>query len=334
MKTDYKILTLCDGAASAETIDCAKRILCSVAAKSHAEFTFDDCSLSDICTESETDALEKAKRAHAVLYAATDDSRQKTALTLLRKSLGLYAETRRYNSAVATSTYSASNADSKKEFDFITVCDAASGICFGEQGYSNNPSFGREAYDVERYSELEIERVARVAYELADRRHRILTLADKADSMTTSKLWRKIVTDINEDYPYVRVDALSTGEAAAKIVSEPYSQDVILTSNLFGSILNGMCSALADSDSVAQSSFGETALGIYGVQTEGGSIYNNGETNPCGMILACADMLKNSFDLQTEADIIEKATIRTMSQIRSSGSLPTAAVLEEIIKEL
>lgn len=133
--------------------------------------------------------LEKAKTANAILFFATNKQDELIADSI-RKSLGLYAQ-------IATLSRNIDNVNHL----YCIVQDKNGGIYEGEKGFANNSSFGREAYDVERYSELEIERTARVAYDIANDSRRALTLADKADKLTSSKLWRKIVADINEDYP-------------------------------------------------------------------------------------------------------------------------------------
>lgn len=126
-------------------------------------------------------------------------------------------------------------------FDEMTlVYDAFGGINFGERGFRNNDKFGREAYDIEAYSELEIERAARTAYELADAKSTNICLVDKADSLASGKLWRKIVTDLNEDYPFVSVKTVIFDNAVKLFSNGELPAPIILTNNFFGSIIENL----------------------------------------------------------------------------------------------
>ncbi|MCQ2602473.1 MAG: isocitrate/isopropylmalate family dehydrogenase, partial [Clostridia bacterium] len=126
-------------------------------------------------------------------------------------------------------------------FDEVTIVkDAFGGICFGERGFRNNENFGREAYDVEAYAELEIERTARTAYELADAKSTNICLVDKADTLASGKLWRKIVTDLNEDYPFVSVKTVIFDNAVKLVSNGELPAPIILTNNFFGSIIENL----------------------------------------------------------------------------------------------
>ncbi len=147
-------------------------------------------------------------------------------------------------------------------FDEMTlVNDAFGGICFGERGFRNNDKFGREAYDVEAYAELEIERTARTAYELADAKSTNICLVDKADSLASGKLWRKIVTDLNEDYPFVSVKTVLFDNAVKLFSNGELPAPIILTNNFFGGIIENLCNA-----PLAKAYTGNTTLALFELQ--------------------------------------------------------------------
>lgn len=211
----------------------------------YTKFDFQSASLLD------ADVLQKAKSAHAILFFAKDSQEEKL-VDSVRKNLNLYAQI-----ACLSSRFDNVNND------ICIVQDKDSGICNGEKGYADNPVFGREAYDTERYSELEIERTARVAYEIANTRSRRLTLCDKADTLVTSKLRRKIVADINEDYPFVSVDMQDVTDVLKTTIKNPTALDVVLTTSLFGDLLTSTAEALTD-HAPSISFVGDTPLSMYG----------------------------------------------------------------------
>lgn len=211
----------------------------------YTKFDFQQVDFQD------SNLLQQAKAAHAILFFA-EDKQEDIAVETLRVNLGLYAQ-------ISTLLYQTDGLN----HSLSIVQDKNGGIYFGEKGFSNNPSFGREAYDVERYSELEIERTARVGYEFANDSLRKLALCDKADKLTTSKLWRKIVADLNEDYPFVSVDMQDVTKTVEDIISNPTSLDVIVTTALFGDILTATSScALKTIPSI--SFVCDTPLAMYG----------------------------------------------------------------------
>ena len=272
----YNILLLNDN--QHNSIECAKRVLNEIGQKFSRDFVFEEINISD----DQNEIIKKAKSAHAVLFDASHptlcEAGSISALRGVCKELGLYASVRRVGG-------------------YEIVNDAFGGIYTCEKGFRNNPTFGREAYDTECYSELEIERVARIAYELTPTRH--ITLIDKADELATSKLWRKIVTDINEDYPFVNVDMTYIDGAINTLLQSPNGRDTLLCSHLFGDIIHGVLSA--NTDGVKFSALlGDTTLGMYGCET------NKSDSD---IICTIAFMLRHSFDMQAEADYLENAMI-------------------------
>ena len=238
----------------------------------YVKFNFQTANLSD------EKAIEKAKSANAVLFFASN-KQEELAVDFIRKQLGLYAQITTFSRQIDDVNHG-----------FCIVQDKNGGIYEGEKGFANNGAFGREAYDVERYSELEIERAARVAYELANDSRRTLTLADKADKLTTSKLWRKIVADVNEDYPFVSVNMQDVLETIDAIIADPTSLDVVVTTALFGDILTQTAKRVA-SETPSVSYVCDTPLAMYGfVQTTAREIPS--------VESLIRFMLKNSFGIE------------------------------------
>ena len=238
----------------------------------YVKFNFQTANLSD------EKVIEKAKSANAVLFFASN-KQEELAVDVIRKQLGLYAQITTFSRRIDDVNH-----------DFCIVQDKNGGIYEGEKGFANNTAFGREAYDMERYSELEIERAARGAYELANDSRRTLTLADKADKLTTSKLWRKIVADVNEDYPFVSVNMQNVLETIDAIIANPTSIDVVVTTALFGDILTQTAKSVA-SETPSVSYVCDTPLAMYGfVQTTAREIPS--------VESLIRFMLKNSFGIE------------------------------------
>ena len=223
--------------------------------------------------------------------------------------------------------------------DLVTVRELTGGIYFGERGYRTG-AYGREAYDTESYSEIEIERVARIAYELAEKRSRKVCLVDKANVLTSSKLWRKVVTDLNEDYPSVRLDMMYVDNAAMQLALAPWQFDVLLTSNLFGDILSDLTAAIVGSIGVMPSaSLGATTVGMYeAIHGSAPTLAGLDKANPIATVLSAAMMLRLSFDLEEEARAIETAVEKTLDAGLGTadigGTLGTRAVTDEIINRI
>lgn len=234
-----------------------KRILEKISLSSDSKFVFCDYSLKDLS------GISDLKSAHAIMI---DERIDQSAICKIACKLGLHTQVRRI-------------------CDNLIVNDAFCGIYPDESGFRSNPAFGREAYDTQRYSELEIERVARIAYELADvdgasdplklqnpnALRRAINLIDMADKYTTSKLWRKIVTDINEDYPQIHVRTFTVPEGINLISRESefenFKNDVYLAPYMLADIISAVISnARQPKISAVPTAFlGDTALGVFGV---------------------------------------------------------------------
>ncbi len=348
----YKIAQLSGDGIGIETTQSAIQIL----QKSAQVFGFDlqfeqaligGCAIDDCGCPLPKNTLELAKSADAVLLGSVggykwDNAKERpeSALLSLRKELGLYANIRPAKLFDCLIEHSALKAETaKKGIDLVTVRELTGGIYFGERGFRQG-IFGREAYDTEAYSEIEIERVARVAFELAEERKHKLCLVDKANVLTTSKLWRKIVADINEDYPSVSVSAMYVDNASMQLVLNPSQFDVILTSNMFGDILSDLTGAIVGSIGIMPSaSLGAFNVGMYeAIHGSAPDIAGKNIANPIGEILSAAMMMRHSFNQENVAVAIENAVKDTLdANIRTAdlgGTYSTTQITDEIAKRI
>ncbi len=347
------ICTLLGDGIGPEVINAAKCVLNAVGEMNGCEFNFVDApiggeAIDRFCTPLPEETLKIAKASDAVLLGAVGGPkwdhctlRPESALLGLRKALGLYANLRPAKLYPSLTKYSALKGEiTIKGIDLIIVRELTGGIYFGERGFRKNQKFGREAFDTECYSEIEIERVARVAYELALKRRRKLCLVDKANVLASSTLWRKVVMEINEDYPTVSVEMMYVDNAAMQLVLNPSQFDVIVTSNLFGDILSDLSAALIGSIGIIPSaSLGSTTQGLYeAIHGSAPLLAGLNTANPTGTILSAAMMLRLSFEMNKEAAQVENAVLRTfedgLGTADLKGNLSTTEFAQAIIDRL
>ncbi|MBR3003927.1 MAG: 3-isopropylmalate dehydrogenase [Lachnospiraceae bacterium] len=193
-------------------------------------------------------------------------------------------------------------------FDMVIVRELTGGIYFGERGRRDG-KYGPEAFDTESYSVMEIERIARVAFNTAMARKKRVTCVDKANVLETSRLWREVVTEVAKEYPEAELDFMYVDNAAMQLVRDPGHFDVLLTSNMFGDILSDEASQITGSIGLLPSaSLGSSTVGMYEpIHGSAPDIAGTGKANPIATILSGAMMLRYSFGLAAEADAIEAA---------------------------
>ena len=225
-------------------------------------------------------------------------------------------------------------------FDIMIVRELTGGIYFGERGMREG-KYGEEAYDTECYSRMEIERIARVAFETAKKRRGKLISIDKANVLESSRLWRKIVHEIASDYPEVECTDMLVDNAAMQLVRNPAQFDVIVTSNMFGDILSDEASQITGSIGMLPSaSLNETTKGLYEpIHGSAPDIAGQNKANPIATILSGAMMLLYSFNLKEESDAIIKAVdkvleagYRTADLAHGGEALGTKEITDKIIE--
>ncbi len=190
--------------------------------------------------------------------------------------------------------------------DILIVRELISGIYFGERGTAAD---GKSAWDTEKYTWEEIERIVRMGFEFAEKRQKHLTVIDKANILNSSRLWRKVAETVHEEYKDVTLDFLYIDNAAMQLVRNPRQFDVIATSNMFGDILSDEASQITGSiGMLASASLGSSGPGLYEpIHGSAPDIAGKDLANPLATILSAAMLLRYSFGLEEEAKCIENA---------------------------
>ena len=271
------------------------------------------------------------------------DCRPEKALLGLRKALGLYTNLR------PAKLYRALSGDCPlrpdivaKGFDLMMVRELTGGIYFGDRGRREG-KYGPEAYDTEAYSVMEIERIARVAFNAARKRRKNVISIDKANVLETSRLWRETVHRIAAEYPDVTCTDMLVDNAAMQLVRNPAQFDVVVTTNMFGDILSDEASQITGSIGLLPSaSLGDGTRGLYEpIHGSAPDIAGQNKANPIATILSVAMMLRHSFGLMEEADCIEQAVDRVLNAGwrtadlgGGEASLGTREMTEKILAEI
>ena len=268
------------------------------------------------------ETVETAKACDAVLmgsiggdaktspwYKLEPSKRPEAGLLKIRKALNLFANLR-----PAVLYDELKGACPLKEeiteggFDMMIMRELTGGLYFGERKTVEEDGV-LKAYDSLTYNENEIRRIAKRGFDIAMKRRKKVTSVDKANVLDSSRLWRKVVEEVAEDYPEVTLEHMLVDNCAMQLVRDPKQFDVILTENMFGDILSDEASMVTGSiGMLASASLNETKFGLY--EPSGGSapdIAGKGIANPIATILSAAMMLRFSFDLDKEADAIENA---------------------------
>jgi 3-isopropylmalate dehydrogenase len=243
------------------------------------------------------------------------EKRPESGLLRLRKSLGLYVNLRPIRVREELRSISPLRPELVSDCDFEIVRELAGDIYFGEheiRGQDGDTS----ARDVASYSGMEIERVARYAFQRAAKRSRKVTSVDKANVLATSTLWRKTVTAVARDYRSITLDHLYVDNAAMQILMRPKQFDVILTSNMFGDILSDEAAALAGSIGLVPSmSCGQNGPALYEpIHGSAPSLAGKDVACPLGAIFSASLMLRESFGLDIEAQTIDSAVDRVLER--------------------
>jgi 3-isopropylmalate dehydrogenase len=274
--------------------------------------------------------LKLAREADAVLFGAVGDwkydkleraLRPEQAILGLRRGLGLFANLRPaicYEALVAASSL---KPELVAGLDILIVRELTGDIYFGQPRGRRAAPDGAfpgapEAFDTMRYARPEIERIARVAFDAARRRRKRVTSVDKANVLETSQLWREVVTAVHAEYADVELDHMYVDNAAMQLVRAPKSFDVILTGNLFGDILSDEAAMLTGSIGMLPSaSLNERGHGLY--EPSHGSapdLAGKDVANPLATILSAAMMLRFSLGRPEQADRIEAAVRKVLSE--------------------
>lgn len=327
----YKIAVVRGDGIGPEIVEQAMRVLDRIGEKFGYEFKYEEvlaggCSIDANGIPLTDETVEICKAADSVLLGAVGgpqwdhvpgDKRPEKALLGLRSALGLFANLRPAMMYKALSDA----CPIKKEiigdgFDILVCRELTGDVYFGRKYRKQSDcGWGEMGCDDMNYSQYEVERIARRAFEMARLRSGKVTSVDKANVLETSRLWRETVTKVHEEYPDVKLEYMYVDNAAMQLVREPGQFDVIVTGNLFGDILSDEASMITGSIGMLPSaSIGETGKGMYEpIHGSAPDIAGKNIANPIATILSCAMMLRYSFGLQDEAAAIEKAVDDTLN---------------------
>jgi 3-isopropylmalate dehydrogenase len=269
------------------------------------------------------DTLQSCLSSGAVLLGAVGSPefdnypvhlRPERGLLRLRKELGVFANLRPALCFRALEDSSPLRREIVRGTDILIVRELLGGIYFGQPRSTQGSTGNRIAVDTMQYAEPEIERIARMAFELARSRSRKVTSVDKANVLDCSRLWREVMTRVGKEYPDVQLSHMYVDSAAMALVSHPASFDVLLTENMFGDILSDQAGSVVGSIGMLPSASVGGAVALYEpVHGSAPDIAGRGIANPLGAILSVAMMLRHSFQLNAEASCIEAAVNSALS---------------------
>ena len=328
---NYKIALIRGDGIGPEVVGEAVKVLEAVGEKFGHTFTYEDVLLGGCATDAvgksyPDGTAEKCRACDAVLLGAVGgpkwgsdrpaEQRPETALLAIRKDLGLYANLR---PAVLRPALAGAcplkKETAEKGIDLMMVRELTGGIYFGKRDRYQTEDRGEEATDLMAYSEKEIERIGRRAFELSRLRRHKVSSVDKANVLETSRLWRSVMHRLAAEYPDVEYEDVLVDNCAMQIVRDPGQFDVVVTENMFGDILSDEASMVTDSIGLLPSaSIGDTAPGLYEpIHGSAPDIAGQDKANPIATILSVAMMMRYSFHLSAEADAIERAVDAVLS---------------------
>lgn len=281
--------------------------------------------------------LKLAKESDAILFGAVGDFkydhlerhlRPEQAILGLRKALGLFANLRPAKCFKELTSASTLREEVVSGLDLVIVRELTGDIYFGTPRGRRTAPDGNfpgapEAFDTMRYTVPEVERIARVAFEAARKRRGKVTSVDKANVLETSQLWRDTVIEVAKQYPDVTLEHMYVDNAAMQLVRAPRALDVVLTGNIFGDILSDEASMLTGSiGMLASASLNDKKQGLF--EPSHGSapdIAGKNIANPIATVLSAAMMLRYSFDMNAEADAIERAVEKVLADGVRTGDI-------------
>ena len=338
---EYKIALIPGDGIGPEIVAEAKKVLDRVCEKYSHKFSYTEVLLGGASIDAHgvpltEEAIAQAKASDAVLmgsiggdaktspwYKLEPSKRPEAGLLAIRKALNLFANLRpAYLYNELRDACPLRDEIIGDGFDMIIVRELTGGLYFGARKTTEENGV-RTAVDTLSYNENEIRRIAIKAFEIARKRRNKVTSVDKANVLDSSRLWRKVVEEVAEDYPEVTLEHMLVDNCAMQLVRDPKQFDVILTENMFGDILSDEASMVTGSIGMLSSaSLNETKLGLY--EPSHGSapdIAGQNKANPIATILSAAMMLRYSLDLDKEADAVEAAVQKVLTDGYRTGDI-------------
>ena len=338
---EYKIALIPGDGIGPEIVAEAKKVLDRVCEKYSHKFSYTEVLLGGASIDAHgvpltEEAIAQAKASDAVLmgsiggdaktspwYKLEPSKRPEAGLLAIRKALNLFANLRpAYLYNELRDACPLRDEIIGDGFDMIIVRELTGGLYFGARKTTEENGV-RTAVDTLSYNENEIRRIAIKAFEIARKRRNKVTSVDKANVLDSSRLWRSVVEDVAKDYPEVTLEHMLVDNCAMQLVRDPKQFDVILTENMFGDILSDEASMVTGSIGMLSSaSLNETKLGLY--EPSHGSapdIAGQNKANPIATILSAAMMLRYSLDLDKEADAVEAAVQKVLTDGYRTGDI-------------
>jgi 3-isopropylmalate dehydrogenase len=350
-----KIVLLPGDGVGPEVVAQAKAVLEAVGKQSGHSFSFETHLMGGIAIDETGEALPAAtlaacQRADAVLLGAVggpkwDNPRAKVrpemGLLGIRRGLGLYANLRPVRGYTELLASSPLKPDRVEGVNLLVVRELTGGLYFGAK-FREDTEKGVRVVDTLEYHQFEIERIVKLAFEIARGRKKKVTSVDKANVLESSRLWRETATDVATRFTDVALEHQLVDSCAMRLVTAPGSFDVIVTENMFGDILSDEAAVLTGSLGMLPSaSLGEGKLGLYEpIHGSAPDIAGQGIANPLGTILSGALLLRHSLGLEAEAQRIERAVEKALARgartrdLSAEKPLSTAGMGEAVIAAL
>lgn len=338
---NYRIALIPGDGIGPEIVREARKVLDRVCEKYGHTFTYEEILLGGASIDVHgvpltEEAIVQAKSSDAVLmgsiggdaktspwYQLEPSKRPEAGLLGIRKALGLFANLRpAYLYQELKEACPLRDEIIGDGFDMIIVRELTGGLYFGERRTAVENGL-KTAVDTLTYNEEEIRRIAVKAFEIAGKRRKKITSVDKANVLDSSRLWRSVVEEVAKDYPEITLEHMLVDNCAMQLVRDPAQFDVILTENMFGDILSDEASMVTGSIGMLSSaSLNETKLGLY--EPSHGSapdIAGQNKANPIATILSAAMMLRYSLNLDEEANAVERAVQKALTEGYRTGDI-------------
>ena len=351
---EYKIALIPGDGIGPEIVAEAKKVLDRVCEKYSHKFSYTEVLLGGASIDAHgvpltEEAIAQAKDSDAVLmgsiggdaktspwYKLEPSKRPEAGLLAIRKALNLFANLRpAYLYNELRDACPLRDEIIGDGFDMIIVRELTGGLYFGARKTTEENGV-RTAVDTLSYNENEIRRIAIKAFEIARKRRNKVTSVDKANVLDSSRLWRSVVEDVAKDYPDVTLEHMLVDNCAMQLVHDPAQFDVILTENMFGDILSDEASMVTGSIGMLSSaSLNETKFGLY--EPSHGSapdIAGQNKANPIATILSAAMLLRYSLNLDEEADAVEAAVQKVLTDGYRTGDIMSEGCKKVGTKEM
>jgi 3-isopropylmalate dehydrogenase len=325
----YKIAVLPGDGIGREVTPEAVKVLARVAKGSGNGFEFEHGLVGGAAIDATGDPLPETtlklcRESHAILFGAVGgpqwdgapyEKRPERGLLALRKELDLYANLRPAKCFPMLVDASPLKRSVVEGVDLMVVRELTAGLYFGEPRGVETIADGKRAVNTMAYTSREIERVARVGFDVARKRRKRLASVDKANVLVVSQLWRQVVTEVAKEFPDVALEHILVDNCAMALVAKPTHFDTIVTENTFGDILSDEAAILAGSMGMLPSASlgGDVAL-YEPVHGSAPDIAGRGAANPIAAILSAAMLLKYSLRLGAEAERVESAVLRVLEK--------------------